>query len=276
MLNPFKIKKWGALSLMGFMPAVTFAIMALYYGYWGGLISMFVVLLVVMPLCNLMLKNPFTDMLEGKGILAFDINSTGIIKPFIVALDPPYLHGQVNKREVKDVYDRENTFSLQTPVNFIKSKLKGQKRKDGGVKMPQLKDLDAEAYNYAKFGLNHYPVLIFNSAIDSFMTKQTLSSLEKDTFAEQTIIFLNKRVENLTSHIVNFGRAVVEEFNPGWGNILRNPLVWVGIIILIGLLVVMFIPGISSAMGNFFGTASESVGSVAGQNADKVVNPKGG
>jgi len=272
MLNVYKLRKWGALSLMGFLPAVTFAVMALFYSYWLSLGSMFVTLLVTMFLGNLFLKNPFTEMLEGKGILALDINSTGIIKPFVVGIDPPLLKGQVHGKEVTDVYDRESTHSLQIPTKASK---KAQARTDGGVNMPQMHKLDAEAYNNSKFAIMHYPVLIYNSAIGSFLTKQALASQEKETFAEQTIIFLNKRIEELTLHVKHFGRAVVEQLRPGYGSILTSKWTWIIIAIAIILIVIMFIPGVSQAFGGFFENAQSSVANAAGQSTDKVVSQGG-
>ena len=95
MMNPFKIKKWGALLFVGFFTTICFFIGIRFYNFQIALGTMMAGLLTSVLLGNLLLKNPFTSMLEGKGLLVLNLDSTGIIRPSIIGLDSPYIKGKM-------------------------------------------------------------------------------------------------------------------------------------------------------------------------------------
>ena len=90
-INVLVIKKYAALLMAGFLPVMLFMIANIYYGFWAGLILLFVGMILSIILGNILLANPFTSMLEGKGLLALNIDSTGIIIPFLIGLQAPYV-----------------------------------------------------------------------------------------------------------------------------------------------------------------------------------------
>ena len=132
MINAFVLKKYGALIMNGMLSTILFFVGLTYYGLLGGLGFMFCGLLLGVLLATIMLKNPFQMMLEGKGILALNIDSTGIIRPFIVSVDPPYIRGKLGKFEMNDVFDRSAIFQIAKPV---KNATHAKAQTDGGIEI---------------------------------------------------------------------------------------------------------------------------------------------
>lgn len=270
MLNMFKIRKVASLVLMGMLPSIIFFVMIKYYGLLMGIIGLLIGVLITYFLSSLMLKNPFTDMLEGKGILCINMDSTGVLRPFIVSLSAPYIKGILNKKEVNDVWDREATFNMAAPkklgkAEIITEKIPKPNGADKIVKETFRIELDEEEYNKGRFALFQYPVIIWNEQTNSILTKDFFAEKEKNSFAEHGVLYLNRKMEELTSAMLNFGRYVVEQLKPK-GSLLQNKWV-VGIaIFLIILLLVLFA-----------GPIIESISGVAGNGALKglsgAINP---
>ena len=227
MLNTFVIKKYAALIMAAFIPTMAFTIGNVFYGFWQGLgaLTLFIILSVV--IANLLLKNPFTSMLEGKGLLCLNIDSTGIIKPFILKVIQPYVAGKLGNDSVNDVYNRSTVYSMANPVEEGTA----TEEKEGGITVR----IDQEKFNQSRFGLYHYPTLIYNGQLKSLVTKDFLSEKEKSGFAEHGILYLNRKMEELTGVLRDFGRYVVELTKPKLG-LLQNKWFW---IIIIGLLILM-------------------------------------
>lgn len=260
MINTFIFKRITALAVSGFLTTTLFFIAGQYYGLFWGIAFFLVGLLLSVVLGSIILLNPFTRMLEGKGVLAINIDSTGILRPFIVSLQSPYIKGKLNKRPINDVWDRETVMQMAAPK---KAAAKAIPTEDGGIKI-ELNELE---YNKARFALFHWPVLIYNEQVGSVLTKDFLSTQERDTFAEHGVLFLNRKVEELTHIIRDFGRYVVELTKPKseW---YKNPWLIGFIIFLIIVLAVLFIPPI---LGNFGVDLSLPVQTI--QRATQPVTP---
>ena len=112
----FSVRKYAALLMCCFISTIMFVIGNIYYGFlWAfGFLALGMMLSIL--IANMLLKNPFTSMLEGQGILAFNFDSTGIIKPFLVKLQPPFIKGKLGKDNVIDVFDRATVWNLTPPV----------------------------------------------------------------------------------------------------------------------------------------------------------------
>lgn len=263
MINPIVIKKWGSLLLVAFLSSITFFVGLLFYGTLGGIGFLLASLIISLPLANVMLKNPFSSMLEGKGILVFNLDSTGIITPFIVGVNSPYVKGRMGRKDVSDVFDREAVHQLAEPVV---SENKVELRNGRFIL-----DLDAASYNEKRFALMHYPVLFYNAQLQSFLTKDFLSMNEKDSFAEHGVLYLNRKVEELSTAMLNFGRYVVESLKPKT-DLFKNPWLWVILgIVLVGL-AIFFLPDLLSG---FSGATSAATGAVqtAGGAVQNVAPP---
>lgn len=242
MINPFILKKWGALLLTGLMTTIFFAVGVVFYNFYIGLALMAAGLITSVIAANLMLKTPFSDMLEGKGILAIDINSTGILQPFIVAVQSPFIRARVKGKVIEDVFNRKT-------VNQIKPALK----KPGKVSVTNGKvsfELSQEEFNDARMAMYQYPVIFFNSQLGTVITKEFLSTQEKEAFAEHQLIYLNHKNQELSSLIRDFARHVINELKPQ-GNLLANKWLWLAVGALIIILIVLFAPAVLDAIGGF-------------------------
>lgn len=259
MINPFAIKKWISLLIGPLLTVVLFFIALTFYGLLIGLAFMGVGLLLGAILGNLMLKNPFTMMLEGKGLLCINMDSTGILRPFIVGLDNPYMHGKIGKSHVRDIFDRATVLQLARPQKNTTSL---KQTKEGGIEIK----LDEQKYNEGRFALFHYPVLIWNDQLKQILTKDFFSEGEKNAFAEHGVLYLNKQLEDLNRYLLNFGRYIVENLKPK-SDIWQNK--WVIIVIIVAgiALMALFVPAIIKAMSGVSGPVSEAIKSAGTSGA---------
>lgn len=264
MLNLYKVRKWGGLILIGLLTTMSFYIGMAFYGgrIFYGLLFMFGGLFVSVLLGNLMIKTPFSEMLEGKGILTLNIDSTGVIRPFIVALKSPFVMAKFGGKWIRDTFNRKATFMLSTP---IKAKNPAEIQKDGGIVIK----LNNEEYNAGRFALYNYPTFIYNQQLSSMVTKDFLCSQEISLFAEHQVLYLNRQLEDLTSNIRNFGRYIVDNLKPK--RALGGSMVfWIILIIVIIVLAILFVPSILKQFGIIGGNAggvSEAVKSTLGSVA---------
>jgi len=256
MFNAFKIRKWSALILAMSITTTGFAVMTIFYGMLWGIVTYIALMLLMALVSNLLLRNPFTDMLEGKGLLVIDMNSTGVLKLFIVGVNHPYIQGNIKGQQVKDVFDRSAVYQLSEPEKSVGT----SEWKDGKLVL----SLTEQEYNKGKFALYHYPVLIWNSAVKSFVTKDFLAEQEKTTFAEHTVLYLNRIMEDLTSVVRDFGRYVVELTKPQGSGLMGKWWVWVLIGGAIIILVAMFGPQLLAAFKGPATAASTTISNVGG------------
>jgi len=240
MFNAFVMKKYAVLLALPSIVATAVVLGGMYYGLFGALGFLVGGLLIAVVGGIFLLKNPFSDMLEGKGILVFDINSTGIIRPFIVKVLPPYIKGKVGSVLVEDVYDRQAVFHLAKPE---KAGSVDQAR-DGGITI----NINEEELNRGRFGLFHYPVLLYNSQLGSIVTKDFFSDQEKSVFAEHITLHLNRKLEDLDMHLRDFGRYVVELLKPKGEGFLAGKWMWIIIIGGVIIMAVIFGPSIIEAV----------------------------
>lgn len=263
-INVFKIKKLAALLLCSLLSVILFAVGNMYYGFLWGLAWMGAGMILAVVLGTFLLSNPFTSMLEGKGILALNMDSTGIIKPFIVRLDPPYVKGKLGSKTVNDVFDRATVWNLTPPVE---NETPAIEKKDKTINIT----LSEKDYNKSRFGLFHYPVIIYNEQLRSLLTKDFFSDKEKDSFAEHGVLYLNRKLEELTSVVRDFGRHVVELTKPK-GSFFQSKWVIIVIVIVLIIILAMFAPYIISAIGGGIGPAAEAIKS-AGGSATQTISP---
>lgn len=229
MINVFKVKKIASLLLMGLFPTIMFFIAITMWNFLYGLLFLAAGLLLGYIVSSLMLKNPFTDMLEGKGIMAINMDSTGVLRPFIVGLQAPYIKGILNRKQVNDVWDREATFNLAVPKKAGKAeKITVNNKSFFNIQ------LDEKEYNEGRFALYHYPCIIWNEQTNSLLTKDFFSQKEKNAFTEHGVLYMNRKLEELTGAMLNFGRYVVEQLKPKI-NILQSKWFWI-VIIIVGII----------------------------------------
>lgn len=120
--NPFVMKRVVASVVPGLLCCVLFYVGLVGYGLVGGVGFMFGGLVLGWLLCLVLLKNPFSSMLEGKGILVLNVDSTGVIRPFIVGVQSPFIEGKLGNRRVRDSFDRNAVHNMAAPVDLTKKR----------------------------------------------------------------------------------------------------------------------------------------------------------
>lgn len=251
-VNLYVVRKWAGLFMVGVLSLLGFFIGNLYYGFLYSLAFAFGGLLVGVVIANLLINNPFSGMLEGRGILALDITSTGIIRPFIVGVDNNYIRGKVGGRRMSGIFDREAVYNLKTPVKNESGaaqdvrvdtlSIEGERKNIISFK------LDEDIYNKARFAMIQYPVILFNSQLNTIVTKDFISDQEKTSFAEHQVIMLNRQLQDLNIHIRDFGRYVVETLKPR-SSIWGSKWTWIILIVLFIILAVLFLPAVIDKIG---------------------------
>ncbi len=250
--NPFTMKKYSALMLVGMLTVISFVLGNVFFGFIWAIAFMLVGLLLSVFFANLLLKNPFTQMLEGKGLLVLNLDSTGIIRPFIVALNSPYIEGKMGKEKVKDAFDRTAVFQLAVPTV---NKTPATPNEKGGITI----ELTEKEYNEGRFAFFHYPVLLWNDQIKSIITKDFLSHQEKDSFAEHGVLYLNRQMEQLTSLVRDFGRYIVETLRPTV-SLFQNKFFWIIVVIAVVVMAFLFGKPLLETSGILTAGVSDSIG----------------
>ena len=159
------------------------------------------------------------------------------------------------QQKIKDIFDRAAVFQLAQPVKALDLK----ENKDGDL----IITLDQNKFNAARFALFHYPVLIWNDNIKSLITKDFFSERERDAFAEHGVLYLNKQVEELNNHLLNFGRYIVENLKPSTDWLKSKWTIIIAIIIFI-ILAAIFAPSIIEAVGGITAPATSAITKTSG------------
>lgn len=269
MFNPFIIKKYAALLFNSFGAVIMFYIGLLSYGFLGGLGFMAVSLILGVLVGNLLLKNPFTEMLEGKGILTLPVDSSGLINPFILKVKMPFVEGKYRGEEVSDVFNRNTVFNI-APPRILHQQPDIETDKEGN-KSISIK-ISEEEFNIGRFQLNQYPCFIYNLTLNSIITKEMLATSENKAFAEHTILNLTRKVNELSKWIRDFARYAIEQMKPKKPFNLGGAAMWVIIVFLV-IMLIIFMPSIINIVG---GTASGATSSAVSNalNSAKTIIPK--
>lgn len=239
MVNPFKVKKYAAFILAGFLPAILMFVALLQWGITYGYLLFFAGVVLAVVLGTKLLDNPFMGMLEGSGLVIFTFDSTGVIKPFLARVNPPYLKSNVHGRNFSTVFDRNTVSYLATPQEAEVT----QEKETIKIELPK------DQYNNALFSFSGtFPVLVYNSILGEFYTKEMLSKLETETFVQHLVLYLNRKVDELSNSVRDFARYVVEQTKPKM-NIFQSKVFWIVIIVAIALLLLLFAPQIMKTLG---------------------------
>lgn len=263
--NVNSFKKWLGLALPPTITGLSVLISVVAFrSIWISIGTFILMTMISILLGNIILRNPFSQLLEGQGILTIDINSTGIMNLFISTIRKPYIENE--KESMTDIFDRETVFNLNPPVHTEPL----QMQEDGSLSLK----LTKEDFNRAKFGMMQYPVLIWNSQIKSLLTKDFLSEQEKVSFSEHSIIYQNQKLHELTNVVRDFARHVVEQLNPHKStSLFQNKWFWIIIVIFGIIALALFLPSI---IGTIKGGASQVVAAAAppASTSGQLITPR--
>lgn len=249
MVRVFTIKKWGAFIVAGFLPSVLFLIALVSFGMFYGLLFFLTGLFLAVLVGSLVIKHPFLAVLEGKGLLACTIDSTGVIHFFSVSVKAPLIKGFFQDSKVDSVFNRDTIFDAKYPVDASASL---DDEDNIVLRLPK------KSFSKSMFAIDSMPVLLYNSVLGQFYTKQMLSNLETTTFVQHLTLYLSRKVDELSSSVRDFARYVVEQTRPKT-SLLENKLFWVVMIVIVIIMVLLFAPAI---LDTFTSTAPPSIPSL--------------
>ena len=108
-----------------------------------------------------------------------------------------------------------------------------------------------DEYNKAKMAYAQYPLLLYNTQINSLITKNYLSGTETRSFANHPILRLNHLVNDLNFNLRNFGRYLVDQLQPE-KTFFKTPMgiVVIVIIVVVVIIIAMKAPSLLSGIQN--------------------------
>lgn len=249
-LNPYVMKKMAALVMPSLITTIMFAVGIIFYDLIIAIGLMFLGLLIGYFTAGLILKNPFTDMIEGRGLMVANMDSTGIVTPFLVQVQTPYIRGKLGNKPVEDVFDRDAMFQMAAPVKVAQqaefAEITKNLREDSATGQWIYEtetilriELNKKAYNEGRFALQHWPLIIYNAQMGTVIPKDWFAGKEVEAFAKHGIFYLNRKVEELNSHIRDFGRYIVDTLKPKT-SLFSSKLAIIVMIVVFILLAVLF------------------------------------
>lgn len=249
-------------GICAFFPTIAFFVMLLFkYDliYSLAVFAVTAVLLIIIA-SSFLLRHPMLRMLEGSGLLVWDLSSPGIIRSFLAKVRLPYLDMNIGgKKKKSSIFDRESVSYLTPPEPATVTPTREFDNETGRDEDFFVFRIPKRRMNEAAFGLDGRPVILYNSALGSFLTKDMLGDTEKKAFVEHGALYLNRRVDELTASIRDFARYIVDQTKPR-NFFADNKLLLIIIVIVVAVLLIMFLP---SLLGGAQKAASSLTGAVS-------------
>ena len=194
-----------------------------------------------------LLSNPWTKMMEGKELLVLNLSSPWVMQWFSCKLKAPFAEVDLGGgKTTTAMFDRE-TIQYMSPPR--KGTVQPAVEEINGKEEDVLKlTLPKKDFNSHVFGWDGKPVLIYNSLLKTFLTKDFFADAEKETFMEHGLLYLNQRVNELLSNIRDFTRYTVDLTKPQKSFFANNKIILIIIIVVIGIIGVVFAPGILNSL----------------------------
>lgn len=256
MVNFYKVKKWGAGFLNGFVPVIVFLIMILLGDLMLAIIGVVIIIPLVVWISKRLIAHPMLQCIEGDGLLVLTPDSTGLIDSFIVKVSNPWLIGKYAGKKVETIFNREIVNYLGPP-----KKTTATVEEEGENEIMRMV-LPKREKNNAIFTFGQMPCLLYNKNLGEFITKDAFANLERDTFVKHMVLYLNRKVEDLTSQLRDFARYIVEQTRPQKQSFLGSKIFMIIIImIILGVLALLVLPLLSEAGGPVSG-AFQQAGSI--------------
>lgn len=265
MVNWFKVKRLAGLFLMALIPFVLF-LMFLLTGYglfWATVAWLVGVVLGIIVYKFVLVKHPYIEFLESGGIMVKTIDSTGVIRSFIVDVMPPFIVDKKRKEPI-DYFDRDFAWYEQIP-----KKVKGafmQKSVDIGGKKYTIFGIPEDALANAQFVEESHITFFWNSPTKTFLTKEVVGRFEKELLTNHLLLYLVEKVKELSTNIRDFARYIVEMTRPQKKGLLSKWWLWLLIALAVGVIIYLAYSAYTGAMSGPIVTATHA--------AQPVVSPR--
>ena len=263
MLNIFKAKRIGGLFLTALLPFILFLSFLLTgYGlFWATVAWLIGTALAVLLYRRVLVRHPYIDYLEGSGIVVRTLDSTGLIRTYVVRVDPPHIVRRDG--EPIDYFDRDFAW-----YEYIPKEVRGaffQRNVRIGDREYAVLGIPEDELNEAKFVEENHIVFFWNPPTGTFLTKDVLGKFEKELLTNHLLLYLVEKVKELSTNIRDFARYVVEMTKPQKRNLLQNWWVWVLIILAVGVIIYLGWQAYAGAVGGASTPATPS----------PIVSPRG-
>jgi len=265
MISFYKWKRYAIFSLLGTLPTMIF-IMVFFpsikiiivdpINIVISLAASMLVAAIIIIIGNKMLRHAFTNMIEGKGLLAFILDSTGIMACFNVLVNAPAMKGIFNRKGVADVEDTYNVdlmHRLIVPRDATLTKAVTFDRDETGkIVLGESVDVLVLPHGDSKydnlFAFENKPAFIYNKVLGKFLSRDALAKFEKDIMLKHNALNILRKVQEIDINFRNFGRYAGELLHPKKGFLSNNPIIkYIIIAAIVGLIIMvilMFLPGL--------------------------------
>lgn len=275
MISFYKWKKNAVFLALGIVPVLVFLMIFfptikyytieevrfMYIDWFNVMIAILVtmvVAIVIIIIGNRLIRHAFTSMLEGKGLLTFILDSTGVIGSFNVQVDAPKMRGVFtgkNAPRIEDIYDTDMQHRLMVPKDASMTQAFTVEKNNGQLKLGDPVDVivlpqGEEKYKHL-FAFENRPVFIYNKVMGKFLSRDALAGYEKDIEIKHNALNILDKVLGTSSDFKIFGRYIGENIRPVKKGFFASPYmkyVIIGaIVFLIIFILIMFLPGILQA-----------------------------
>lgn len=203
------------------------------------------------------IKEPFTEMLKGGGVLVFDISSPGFIQPYVAQVKLPYLNIKTKQGWFQSVYNRTIGNYFKTPKKMVIEENFDEKT---GEKKMQF-TVNEEEFTNNNFALGNKPLFLWNSKINAFLTKEMVGNMETTLMTEHLALVTLEQQKKLSDDIKNLTRSVVDHFAPSaFGELIQNPVFRILVIVVVIILLILLLgPQLPKIFG-YADTATQMAG----------------
>jgi len=270
MVNLFKVKKLVSLFILGFLPTFAF-FMFMFFGF-GIIYSIIVWVLFViigMLIFSALTRHPLMQLIQGEGMLALTLDSTGVIEPFIIKANPPFIKGRIGRKEVSSLFDRPTVFYMKNPKDArIDFKEEDENFKTYNLKVPKGKE------SQITYAFQQYPTFIYNKNLGALMTKDSLAKMETEGIIKHLVLYLKVKTEELTSIMRDFARYVIEMTKPKTSMFAGKSRIIIILVIIavVIILIALFAPSIINIIGPALSTGQSAMGSAV-ENIQGTIKP---
>lgn len=252
MILNFRFSKYLALVIAAIVPSIAFMMGLIFFNLLYAMIYWIVFVITTIIIGGLfIIRHPFLQVLEGKGLLVLDINSRGIVQTFIAKIIPPYIKSKIFGKDVSSLFDRKSTYFMNAP----KTATLEEKGDDIILRIKQ------DDYNKFGFKVLSLPTVIYNSQIGEFLDKGMLEKVETKMFTKNKLLYVGKKVEEQSMQIRDFARYIVEQTKKSDTIFGMNKKLLIIILIAIGAVVIgaLLLPNVLKTTSAIAGTVAQPI-----------------
>lgn len=220
---------------------------------------------VIIGVGSRILQHPLLSMLEGKGLLTWILDSTGLIGTFTVNVNAPEITGKkpgLKNIDLNENYDTDIMHRIIFPKAAPLTKGYMISKDATGQNIIEEKNIlvlpDKEEQHETFFKFESVPVFIYNKVLGQFLSRDLLAKNEKDMQLKHGTLNILYKLGAIGDQFRDFGRYAGELTRPKKQGLfarfwwLKYVLI-LFVVIFIIIIIAMFIPSFLDAGSNIKG-----------------------